>query len=78
MSSWFIALFAGPAILVPIALYALARRQVAGSRAYGLLLLTIAWWIVAYAFELTVEDTPAKLLALRLKYVAIVAVPILS
>jgi len=75
MSSWFIALFAGPAILVPIALYALARRQVAGARAYGLLLLTIAWWIVAYTFELTVEDTAAKLLALRLKYVAIVAVP---
>ena len=75
MSSWFIALFAGPAVLVPLAIYALARRQVAGARAYGLLLLTMAWWILAYAWELTVEDTQTKLLALGVKYLAIVAVP---
>ena len=75
MPSWFVALLAGPAVLIPLAAYCMIHRRVKGARWYGILLVTIAWWSLAYAWELSVVDAQTKLLALRVKYFAVVAVP---
>jgi PAS domain S-box-containing protein len=75
MSAEFIALLLGPAILVPLACFALARRQVRGASWYAILLLTIALWSLAYAWELSSDDLAAKMLALKTKYVGVVLVP---
>ena len=75
MSPGFLALLAGPAVLIPLAGYALSRRRVKGARWYGLLLLTIAWWSLAYAWELAAQVHATKVLALKIKYLAVVALP---
>ena len=75
MSSWFVALLAGPAVLVPLAAYSISHRRVKGARWYGLLLLTIAWWSLAYAWELAAPDAASKSFALKVKYLAVVALP---
>jgi PAS domain-containing protein len=69
------ALVAGPVILVPLALYALARPHIRGTTWYGLLLLAIAVWSLSYAWELTAYGTGTKVLALKVKYLAIMALP---
>ena len=75
MSPGLIALLAGPAILVPLAGYAIARRRVRGASWYAVLLLSIAFWSLAYAWELSAQLHANKLLALRIKYVAVVLLP---
>jgi PAS domain S-box-containing protein len=75
MSAGLVALFAGPAILIPLACYALAHRQVRGATWYGVLLLTLAFWSLAYAGELSAPGVEAKVLALKIKYLAVVLVP---
>ena len=75
MSPAFVALLAGPAILVPLAGYAIARRQVRGAAWYALLLLSIAFWSLAYAWELSTPQPETKLLALKIKYVGVVVLP---
>jgi PAS domain S-box-containing protein len=70
-----IALLAGPVLLVPLAFYALARPHVRGTRWYGLLLLTIAFWSVSYAWELSAHDIGTKVIALKIKYLAVVTLP---
>ena len=75
MSPALVALLAGPAILVPLAGYAIARRQVRGAAWYALLLLSIAFWSLAYAWELSAPQPEAKLLALKIKYVGVVVLP---
>ena len=75
MSPGLTALFAGPAILVPLACYAIVRRQVRGATWYALLLLTIAFWSLAYAWELSAAEFDSKQLALRIKYIAVVMLP---
>jgi hypothetical protein len=70
-----IPLFAGPVILIPLACYAFAHRQVRGATWYGVLLLTIAFWSLAYAWELSAAGVDAKILALKTKYLAVVVVP---
>jgi PAS domain S-box-containing protein len=75
MSIWVIALLAGPAVLVPLAAYSLSHHRVKGARWYGVLLLAVAWWSLAYAWELTTDDVAVKALALKIKYVGVVALP---
>jgi PAS domain S-box-containing protein len=75
MSPWFVALFAGPAVLIPLASYALSRRQVKRARWYGVLLITLAFWSLAYAWEISAPDLATKILALKVKYLGVVAVP---
>ena len=75
MSAGLIALLAGPAILLPLACYAIARRRVRGAAWYALLLLSIAFWSLAYAWELSAPQPDAKMLALKLKYLGIVLLP---
>jgi PAS domain S-box-containing protein len=75
MSIWVIGLLAGPAVLVPLAAYSLSHRRVKGARWYGVLLLAVAWWSLAYAWELTTDDFAVKALALKVKYVGVVALP---
>jgi PAS domain S-box-containing protein len=75
MSPGLIALLAGPAILVPLAAYAIARRRVRGAGWYAVLLLSIAFWSLAYAWELSAQLHATKLLALRIKYLAVVLMP---
>src|SRR5688572_30251586 len=69
-------LVVGPAILVPLAIYAFRHRRVRGAGWYCALLLAIALWSAAYAWELTVLDPAQKLLALRIKYLGVVAMPV--
>jgi PAS domain S-box-containing protein len=66
----------GPAILVPLAIYAFRHRQVRGAAWYGTLLLAIAIWSAAYAYELAAGDFGDKLLALKLKYVGVTLLPV--
>ena len=75
MSPGLITLLAGPAILIPLAGYAIARRRVRGAPWYAVLLLTIAFWSLAYAWELSAQLHATKLLALRIKYLAVVLLP---
>ena len=69
-------LVVGPAILLPLAVYAFRHRRVRGAIWYCTLLLAIALWSSAYAWELSVVDPAQKLLALRIKYLGVVAVPV--
>jgi PAS domain S-box-containing protein len=66
----------GPAILLPLAVYAFRHRRVRGAIWYCLLLLAIALWSAAYAWELAAPDFDQKLLALRIKYIGVIALPI--
>jgi PAS domain S-box-containing protein len=75
MSPGLIALLAGPAILVPLAGYAIVRRRVPGASWYAVLLLSIAFWSLAYAWELSAQHPGTKVLALRIKYLAVVLLP---
>ena len=75
MSPPLIALLAGPAILVPLAWYALARPQVRGARWYGLVLLTIAFWSATYLWELSADNLDSKVFALKIRYLAVVLLP---
>src|SRR4051812_41021929 len=75
MSPGLIALLAGPVILIPLASYAIARRQVRGAAWYALLLLTIACWSLAYAWELSATQFEIKHFALRIKYIPVVMLP---
>jgi len=69
-------LIIGPAILLPLALYAFKRREVHGAMWYGTLLLAIAFWSGVYAVELVVDDPAQKLLALKIKYLGVTALPV--
>jgi PAS domain S-box-containing protein len=75
MSLGLISLFVGPAILIPLAWYALAHRQLRGASWYALLLVAIAFWSLAYAWELSASSLETKTLALKVKYLAVVLVP---
>src|SRR6187455_1071754 len=66
----------GPAILLPLAVYAFRHRRVRGAAWYCVLLLAIALWSAAYAVELAAADPAYKLLALRLKYLGVAALPV--
>ena len=66
----------GPAILLPLAVYAFRHRRVRGAIWYCLLLLAIALWSAAYAWELAAPDFAQKLVALRIKYIGVIALPI--
>jgi TRAP-type C4-dicarboxylate transport system permease small subunit len=66
----------GPAILLPLAAYAFRHRRVRGAIWYCVLLLAIALWSAAYAWELAAPDFADKLLALRIKYVGVIALPV--
>jgi hypothetical protein len=69
-------LIIGPAILLPLALYAFKRREVRGAMWYGTLLLALAFWSGVYAVELVVDDPAQKLLALKIKYLGVTALPV--
>jgi PAS domain S-box-containing protein len=66
----------GPAILLPLALYAFRHRQVRGAAWYCTVLLSITLWSAAYAWELAAGDPALKLLALKIKYLGVVAMPV--
>ena len=66
----------GPAILIPLAVYAFRHRRVRGAAWYCTLLLAIALWSATYAVELGVGDPDQKLLALKIKYLGVVALPV--
>jgi hypothetical protein len=66
----------GPAILLPLAAYVFRRRHIRGAAWYCTLLIAIAVWSALYAIELVVSDPDLKLLALKTKYIGIVALPV--
>ena len=66
----------GPAILLPLAVYAFRHRRVRGAAWYCVLLLAIALWSAAYAVELAAADPAHKQLALRIKYLGVAALPV--
>jgi signal transduction histidine kinase/CheY-like chemotaxis protein len=65
----------GPAILLPLAVYAFRHRRVRGAIWYCVLLLAVALWSAAYAWELAAPDFAQKLLAVRIKYIGVTAIP---
>jgi PAS domain S-box-containing protein len=69
-------LIIGPAILLPLAVYAFRHRGVRGAAWYGTLLLAIALWSAVYAWELAASDPAQKLLALKIKYLGVVVLPV--
>jgi PAS domain S-box-containing protein len=68
-------LFAGPAVLLPIAAYAVLHRRVRGALWYAALLTAVSLWSLMYAWELTAGALEFKILALKIKYVPIAALP---
>ena len=62
-----IPLFVGPAVLLPIAAYAVLHRRVRSAGWYALLLVAIAHWSIAYAWELTAGEIEFKVLVLEIK-----------
>jgi two-component system cell cycle sensor histidine kinase/response regulator CckA len=76
MSVALVPLIVGPVLLVPLAMHAFRQRHVRGAMWYGGLLLAIACWSALYAVELRAVDLADKILALKLKYVGVVALPI--
>jgi hypothetical protein len=69
-------LIVGPAILLPLAGYAFRHRGVRGAAWYCALLLAIALSSAAYAWELAADDPAQKLLALKIKYLGVVMLPV--
>ena len=72
-----IPLFVGPAVLLPIAAYAVLHRRVRSAGWYALLLVAIAHWSIAYAWELTAGEIEFKVLVLKIKYLGVCAIPAL-
>jgi PAS domain S-box-containing protein len=68
-------LFVASLVSAALALYAWRRRSVTGAIPFACLMLGIAEWTLAYAFELWSADLPAKLLSARFEYLGIVVVP---
>lgn len=62
-------------VLAGLALYVARRRGSPAGRSLAVLLLAVAWWGLAYAVELSMEDLDAKSLWGDLKYLGVVAVP---
>ena len=69
-------LVVGPLILFPLAAYALVRRRDRVAAWYAVLLLAIGWWGTAYAWELVEAEPAVKILALKIKYLGVVAMPV--
>ena len=69
-------LIVAPAILLPLALYAIRQRRVRGALWYAVLLVALAVWCAAYAWELSAVGAEAKVLALRVKYVGVLMMPV--
>ena len=70
-------LFIGPAVLLPIAAYAILHRRVRAAGWYALLLVAIAEWSITYAWELTAGELEFKILVLKIKYLGVLAIPAL-
>jgi PAS domain S-box-containing protein len=70
------ALIVGPAILLPLALYALRHRRVRGARWYAGLLGAIGLWSALYAWELLASTPALSVVAIKLKYLGVVALPV--
>ena len=68
-------LFIGPAVLLPIAAYAVLHRRVRAAGWYALLLVAIAHWSMTYAWELTAGELAFKILVLKIKYLGVCALP---
>ena len=68
-------LIVAPAILLPLAAYAIRKRQVRGAVWYAVLLVALAIWCAGYAWELSVNDLDAKLVALKAKYIGVLLLP---
>ena len=62
-------------VLAGLALYVARRRGSPAGNSLAVLLLAVAWWGLAYAVELSMEDLDAKSLWGDLKYLGVVAVP---
>jgi signal transduction histidine kinase/CheY-like chemotaxis protein len=69
-------LLVAPAILLPLALYAIRQRRVRGATWYAVLLIALAVWCAGYAWELSVMGAGAKVLALRVKYIGVLMMPV--
>jgi PAS domain S-box-containing protein len=68
-------LLVAPAILLPLAGYALRHRRVRGAVWYATLLIALSIWCTAYAWELTASGFQAKVVALKVKYIGVVLLP---
>ena len=62
-------------MLLPIAAYAVRHRHVRGAGWYAALLSAVAFWSLMYAWELTAGEVQFKILALKVKYLAVAALP---
>ena len=68
-------LLVAPAILLPLALYAIRQRRVPGALWYAVLLVALSVWCAAYAWELSAVGASAKTLALKVKYLGVLMIP---
>jgi len=70
-------LFATAALAGILALYAFRRAARPGALTFGLLMAAMSEWAAFYAVELLAPSLPGKLLAAKLQYLGIAAVPAL-
>ena len=69
-------LLGAPAILLPLALYAIRQRRVRGALWYAVLLVALSIWCAGYAWELSAAGASAKTLALKVKYIGVLLLPV--
>jgi PAS domain S-box-containing protein len=69
-------LIVGPAILLPLAVYALRHHRVRGARWYAALLAAIGFWSATYAWELGAPSPALSIFALKIKYIGVIALPV--
>ena len=69
-------LLVAPAILLPLAAYAIRERRVRGALWYAVMLIALSVWCGGYAWELTAVGLEAKTLALKAKYFGVVLLPL--
>ncbi|HXV42896.1 MAG TPA: histidine kinase N-terminal 7TM domain-containing protein, partial [Anaerolineae bacterium] len=65
------------AVSIILALSAWQRRTTPGSKAFALLTLLLAEWLLGYALELGGVDLTTKIFWAKIQYLGIVSVPLL-
>jgi PAS domain S-box-containing protein len=61
--------------MLPLAAYAFRQRRVRSAAWYATLLIALSIWCTSYAWELTATEFEVKALALRVKYVGVLLLP---
>jgi PAS domain S-box-containing protein len=72
---YLVPLFTAAIVSIILAIYGWRRRHAPGAIPFALLMISVAQWSLAYAFELGSADLQTKILWAHIKYLGVVIVP---